>query len=179
MSVWLRYLIITYAIFVLQATLAGALEIHGVRPDFVVLGLLMIVPELSGRRVLAVASCWGLLSDGLAPSGVGVNVVCFSIASFGYWHLQQRVAARSTVGRSLLIFPAAMTLLATSCFLRETLAGQVPAIASLLSRAALSAAYTAGLSLVIAMLVSAVRWRLSSSEPAAPAVRNRWRMLTE
>ena len=129
--------------------------------------------------MLACALGWGLLSDGLSSSGMGVDVVCFSIAAYGYWHSQQHVAARSALGRSLLVFPAAMILSASSSFLREILSGPVPTFAPLLTRAGFSAAYTAGLSLAVALLISIVRWRFFSSVSAAPAVRNRWRMLTE
>lgn len=178
MGFWIRIIPITYFAFVLQTSCGGLVEIQGVRLHFAILALLLLIPTLTGRAALMTAVCWGLISDGLAHSGQGVDVVCFSLCAFGYWHLQRRFSSHPALIRALLIFPASFLLLLASWFLRDCLTASMPSLTPLVMQAVLTAAYTAGVGLGFTLLSALIRRPFSAEQLAMP-VKNRWRMLTE
>lgn len=177
MRVW-HLIVITYISFVAQSSLASAFEIGGVQPNFVVMGFLLLVPRVSGRAALLMAAVWGLLSDSLANSHAGIDVVCFALAAFVLWHLQRGALGQTTVGRILLLAPSAFVVLCVSRIAREVLSGAMSPLALMLKETAKIAGFTAACG-ALTLLLIAFRFRQSETTSLLPDVRNRWKMLTQ
>ena len=177
MRVW-QLIVITYVTFVAQTSLVQVVEVGGVRPNLVVMGLLLLIPALSGRKAMLAAACWGLLSDAIAPTCPGIDLVCFTTAAFVLWHFQRRGISQTTIGRALLLYPSALLLICSCRGLREIASGTMTPMAVLVEEATMCAGMTAAFGSLI-LLFSVFRARRSGSSAMIPSIYNSWKMLTQ
>ena len=177
MRAW-QLIIITYITFVMQTSLVHVIEIGGVRPNLVVMGLLLLIPNLSGRLVLLTAAVWGLFSDALAPACPGIDLVCFAMAAFVLWHFQRQGISQTLVGRIVVLFPAAFVLLCSCRLLREIASGTISPADLLIKESAMTAGFTAALGSLV-LIAAAFRPSRPGSSIINFTIRNSWKMLTQ
>lgn len=177
MKIW-QLVIVTYVIFVAQTSVVSLLEIGESRPQLIVMGLLVLIPTLTARWVIPFAAAWGLISDALAPSGLGIDLVGFSTLAFALWHLQRGGIYQTAIGRCVLLFPSALVLVCGSNLLRELTADSNTTISAVVHESFKTATYTTALGSAF-ILLAAVRSARTGSSLLIPDVRNRWKMLTQ
>jgi len=101
-----RMLILLYAAVLLQTTLAPAIEILGVRPDFPFL-LVLLVALHEGAAGGAVAGfVAGLFVDLGSAQTLGVSSLANSVVAFVVGSLSERLVRDSAVTRTLVAFAA-------------------------------------------------------------------------
>lgn len=84
-----------YAAFTLQGNLAPELALGRSMPQFLLLVLVTATLRLTEVPGLFYAASLGLLSDALAPCGLGTDVVCFTLAAWGIQHIPWRKSLRA------------------------------------------------------------------------------------
>lgn len=171
--------LLTYAVFVLQVTLAPALQVQSVTPHLVLLALVSVVLQVGGRQGLLCAATWGLLGDCLSATCVGPGVIAFPCLALVLQIVRRRSTLKSPVSVALLA-----TLLICGCLAAMTALNcwhtGLTLARSLFIQDAMVSAYTG----VVLFGLLLAHQSLNSMLPAArnrpsATVANRWRMLTE
>jgi rod shape-determining protein MreD len=171
----------TYTVFVLHSGYARALSIYGSRPHLVLVGLVLMIVRVNGRRGLLIAAGWGLLLDCLGTERLGMNLIGLTLTA---WAVQQ-IDARWPLSSpwrlgALAALAAGIEFIAASGL--WTLSG-VPGLEfkRIVAAAAGSAVYS-GLCVAVGSFAAALvlhRSRVDEPAATAPRVSNKWRMLTE
>lgn len=171
--------ILTYAVFVFQATLAPAVAIERVTPHFVLLALVPVVLHAGGRQGLMCAAAWGLLTDCLSAGCLGPGVVAFT----GLAVVLQGIRRRSTLTSPVSVALLAMTLMGGCLAGMGALAcwhARQPIDRSLFVQSVLVSGYSSAVLFGMLMLRRLLNPFLPAARSApAATVANRWKMLTE
>lgn len=105
-----------YAAFVLQASIAEEIALEPYTPQFLMLALAIAVSRLPPIPGLVCAAVLGLLSDALAPEGLGIDVICFTLAALGLQQLPWFGRIKSTLVLCLQNFAIVFVVsLVTAC----------------------------------------------------------------
>jgi rod shape-determining protein MreD len=177
---WLKFILGTYVVFVLQSTIASSLAVAGFAPNLVLAGLVVMSGHLSRRHGLLAAALWGFLADSLTEGRLGAGILGFSLSA---WAIQTCSAGQNGGVHwklAVLSVPLVWGNIVGMAVLRSLSDGSPFDLRGLCIHAAGSAFYTAGIIAVVQMAHRFVRGSSSSAEPiSAPTVSNKWRMLTE
>lgn len=102
----LRILLVIYVAVVLQTTLAPAIELLGVRPDFPFLIVLLVALQEGAAGGALAGFVAGLFVDLGSAETLGVSSLANSIVGFGVGSLADRVVRTSALTRTLITFGA-------------------------------------------------------------------------
>jgi rod shape-determining protein MreD len=177
---WLWTIAWTYLVFVLHSGLAREAAVGGCAPHLVLAGLVLMVLRITGREAIALAAVWGFLSDCLVEGRLGVDVMFFVLTTMALRQLNARWNLRSPWRAAVVSMTFVWGELVASGSFRILAEGQTPDLPPLAHSAAGSAVYSG---LLVAMLALAARLvardAIDDDASAAPAVSNKWRMLTD
>ena len=151
---------ICYAAFVLQCTLAPEITIGRSAPQFLMLALATTAFFGRGGWAVLCAALLGLLSDALAPSGLGTDVVCFTLAAFVVQHVPWRRAIKAPILLGVMNFGMIFSLCVVSTAAREARGGPALSWPERIDLASGAAGYTALLGMGCAILCRIV-WNLA------------------
>lgn len=132
-----------YLAFALQGTLAPELMLGSSTPQFLALVLVAAALRLADVPGLFYAALLGLLSDALAPCGLGIDVICFTLVAWGIQRVPWRQSLRAPLVVCLIQFGCIFLICVASTSLRALAAGVDPEWSSVLDMASGSAAMTA------------------------------------
>jgi len=177
---WFWILAWTYLIFVLHTGLARSLAVGWCTPHLVLAGLVLLTVRMPGREGLVVAAGWGLLSDCLADGRLGPDVVSFVLATAVIRHLSCRWNLKSSEMAGAASGTIVWAALVVSAGLRMFPGGRILDLAGPVRFAAGPGLYT-GVLIATATLAARLVARTPAGidAAAAPAMSNKWRMLTE
>ena len=176
---WIWICAWTYLMFVLQSSMAHGLSIGGCAPHLVLAGLILMAVRLSGRNGLLLAALWGLLSDCLSDARLGADVIGFVLVTLVAQWGDVRLGLRSPWrlgGLSVVLVWSASVL---SNGLRMHADGRLASFRSFCITALGSALYTGAIVGIASLVARFIDRKATSDSAAAPAVSNKWRMLTE
>jgi rod shape-determining protein MreD len=174
-------LVLTYAAFALQLSIAPEVAIAGCRPQFPLL-LLIALPLAGCRAGLLWAAAWGLMSDCCGTDALGIDVSWFVLAAASVQRLGSRGRAAGPWHTSVLTLGVTAVAVAGSTATRLWLAHADLDFSGLAIHAAGAGLYAAALAWPLALLARILprfHTAASSSTARSPRVVNRWRMLTE
>lgn len=99
----LRLLVILYVAVVLQTTLAPAIEILGVRPDFTILIVVLVAlyEGAAGGALCGFAA--GLFVDASSAQALGITSLANSVLAFGTGSVADRLVRDSFATRALVV----------------------------------------------------------------------------
>lgn len=170
----------TYLVFALQTALADTLTVAGCVPNLALAGLLIMASRGSGWRQLVTAAAWGLIVDCLADGRLGPDLICCTACLLVFERCHQRWNLGSPWRLIAVSIPLVLLETAVTGALRATLDGRAVDWQRLAVFAVGSTTWTV---IVVAGLAFAgvlVGHRGNEANgAAAPALSNRWRMLTE
>jgi rod shape-determining protein MreD len=176
---WFWIVAWTYLVFVLQSSVAQGLSIGGFAPHLVLAGLILMAVRVSGRNGLLLAALWGLLSDCLSDSRLGADVIGFVVAvlivQWGGIRLGLNSPWRLSGLSAVLIWCASVL----SAGLRIHADGRAANLWACCVTALGSAFYTGALVGITSLAARFIGRSTTRESAAAPAVSNKWRMLTE
>jgi len=177
---WLLVVPATYLVFALQTGLADSLTIGGCVPNLPLAGLLIMASRGSGWRQLVTAAAWGLIADCLADGRLGPDLIAFAVCLVVFERCHMRWNLGSYWRLVAMSIPLVLLETAVTGALRASLDGHAVDFQRLCLFAAGSTVWTvvvvAGLAFVGALVGNRAHY---GNETAAPALSNRWRMLTE
>jgi rod shape-determining protein MreD len=170
----------TYCIFTLQTAIAGSLSVAGCVPNLVFAGLLVLAPRLTGSQRLVTAAVWGLIADCLADGRLGPDLVCCTICILVVERCQTRWQPAAPLTLIVLAIPLTLFESAATATLRLALDGRNLEWQRLCLGTAGSAVWTVCVVALLAVAANLIGNRTHDrSPPDAPALSNKWRMLTE
>jgi rod shape-determining protein MreD len=177
---WLLVAPATYLVFALQTSLADSLTVAGCVPNLPLAGLLLMAGHGTGWRGLVMAAVWGLIADCLADGRLGPDLICCTICLLVFEHGHAQWNLGSPWRLVAISIPLVLFESAATGAMRALLDGHAIDWQRLCLFAAGSSVWTV---VVVAGLafVGALVGRRAGTEgiEAAPAISNRWRMLTE
>lgn len=172
--------ICTYAIFVLHSALARDLAISGITPHIILAGLIVMSARVGAPQGVLLAAGWGLLADCLAEGRLGPAMICYVFVAISLHRGTRRWKTSAPWKYAALSIPLIWGSLIACEFLRGFPTGRFPDLAAVAFHAAGCAVYTG---LLAAAADRAIRFAMPGLKaelpPSAPAVSNKWRMLTE
>jgi rod shape-determining protein MreD len=155
------------------------MAIGGCAPHLALAGLVLMAMRIPGRRALLLAAVWGLLSDCLSDSRLGADVIGFVLAVLFLKWGSIRLGLYSPWRLAGFSTPIAWCCTTFSLWLRMHADGRVAGLWDCCITALGSALY-AGAAVGLASLAARIISRQEARDTAAaPAVSNKWRMLTE
>jgi rod shape-determining protein MreD len=173
-------LIATYLVFVLQTSLADVWSIAGCVPNLPLAGVIVMAGLGSGRRRIVTAAAWGLIADCLADGRLGPALIGFSLCFLVIERCHLRWGLGSPVRLIAISVPLVLLESTVTSALRVTLERRPLDLGRLgflaLGSTAWTVAVIAGLTIIVTIASNRSRDR---SVPGAPALSNKWRMLTE
>jgi rod shape-determining protein MreD len=176
---WLWIVAWTYLIFVLQSSVARELAMGGCAPHLALAGLTLMAARVSGRRGLLLAGSWGLISDCLSDERMGAGVIGFVLAALVVQQGGIRLDLSSPWRLGALSAAVVWCSIACSAWLRIEAHGRPDSLSSYCLAALGSALYTGALVGVASLARRFMGRQTTRDSAAAPAVSNKWRMLTE
>lgn len=180
----LTVLLGTYTAFALQLSLAPEIAVAGCGPQFVVWWLIGATAWWNGVPGLLAAGLIGLLSDGLAANGFGVDVVCFTWIAWTAQRLRDWLGSRTPVAAGIVTALLTMAAVSASAALRLWWGRQEIEFERLLFHSIGTGLYTGMLAFALWIVIklvrgSSIRHPAFQSSSSSTAVANRWKMLTE
>jgi rod shape-determining protein MreD len=181
---WLAIIGWTYLVFVLHSAFAREVAIGACAPHVILAGLVLMILRLNGRDGIVLAAAWGFLSDCLVEGRLGADVAAFVLAACAVRHLcvrwNLRVPWRAGAFSIGVVWGAVIVSTGIRMLADGMLSdGRTLDLARLAIPTAGSAIYTGMLVAVISLAASLVGRDRAGDATAAPAVSNKWRMLTE
>ena len=92
----------------LQSTVFGRFDIHGARPDFGMLALVIIVGAVSGEAGILYGFFIGFLQDVYTPEYLGYNAFTMSLMGFFLGILKETIAVENIYVRIAVTFAACL-----------------------------------------------------------------------
>jgi len=172
--------IATYCVFVLQTSLADAWSVAGCVPNLPLAGLIVMAGLGPSRQRIVTAAAWGLIADCLADGRLGPALICFTVCFLVVERSHLRWGLGSPVRLIAISVPLVLLESLLTSALRVTLEGRPLDTGRLgflaLGSTAWTIAVVASLTIVVTFVSNRSR---DQSAPGAPALSNKWRMLTE
>ena len=177
-------LLFCYLLFVWQAALRPDLAWQGHVPHFLALALVAVLWSLTDAQALVAAALLGLLSDSLAPRGLGNDMLCFLAVGICLQALCPPRLVRHPGWMLVLVLLATVLIEVSTWALRATLNHEIPAAevgsAAVYLRLGVTALgdgiYTAMLAVLPLFCVSL--WTRRRTRDDGHAATNRWHRLT-
>lgn len=148
-----------YNAFVLQGSLAPEWALGRSTPQFLMLLCCIATLRLPDVPGLLNAAFLGLLSDALAPQGLGADVVCFTLAASAIHCIPWRRSLRSPLILCVINFICIFLMCCASTALRSASIGQLPNWPATIEFASGSAGLTALLGAALSIF-GGVLWNL-------------------
>lgn len=101
---WLAFLITAVLTVTVQTTLAPALTLGGVRPDFVLIAVIFFA--LHGRGLDAVIAGWalGFAADLQSVQRFGLMALCYALVAYGVYSIRPYLFRRHPLAQFLVTF---------------------------------------------------------------------------
>ena len=101
---WLAFLITAILTVTVQTTLAPALTVGGVRPDFILIAVIFFA--LHGRGLDAVIAGWalGFAADLQSVQRFGLMALCYALVAYGVYAIRPYLFRRHPLAHFLVTF---------------------------------------------------------------------------
>lgn len=93
---------------IIQSTFLNAIAIGGVRPDLLVLGVLLVIRRNDFGKLLTLAFVFGLTRDFFSAGAIGMNAFALTLVAYLLWLAADFVLAEGWLGQAFLTFVAAV-----------------------------------------------------------------------
>ncbi len=100
------FLIAIFIIAIIQSTLLDYIKIFGVKPDFLLISVVIVSLNLELKWALVLSICAGFLKDALGINAFGINTLLFSLWSFLIMRLSKKISIDNNLIRAVLVFIA-------------------------------------------------------------------------
>jgi rod shape-determining protein MreD len=148
-------------------------------PHLVLAGLILMAVRVSGRQGLPLAAIWGLLSDCLSDARLGADVIGFVFAVLVVQWGGFRLGLSSPWRLGVLSVALVWCSSTLSVWLRMYAEGRADSLSAYCVTALGSALYTGAVVGIASLAARFISRQKAGVTAAAPAVSNKWRMLTE
>jgi rod shape-determining protein MreD len=154
----LRTLLVFYVLIVLQTTLGGAIGVQGIRPDFLLIAVLLIALHEGAAGGAVAGFVAGLFVDLNSVNTLGITSLANGLVGFATGTIADRLVRTSWITRCALAFAA--TALRDQLVVTFAMSGGVAEAIRFFFRSALAAGlYTALVApLLMALIERTIGW---------------------
>jgi rod shape-determining protein MreD len=130
---------------IIESVLFGAIDITGVRPDILVLAIILMSARMDFSRLLLLAFLLGVSRDFYSAGPLGMNAFALTLTAFVLLVIEEFVAVENWVGQVVLGFLGALFYGAIMVLLKPLLLHDSAPLGALLKLLLGTSVYTAAL----------------------------------
>jgi rod shape-determining protein MreD len=102
------FLLILVIVVLVQATLLNYVRIFGVKPDLLILLVVVAAAYLNWRSVVLLSFIAGLFKDIFGSAGFGINIFLLPLLGYLVWKVSRQISIDDPIGLSAVAFLAVL-----------------------------------------------------------------------
>jgi rod shape-determining protein MreD len=141
----IKVLVAGILLAIIESVFFDAIDIAGIRPDILVLAVILMSARMDFSRLLFLAFLLGLSRDFYSAGPLGMNAFVLTLTAFVLLVLEEFVAVENRVGQVVLGFSGALFYGGSMVFLKPLLQHETAPLGTLLKLLLGTSIYTAAL----------------------------------